>query len=192
MHKIILALIAVAAAGLTGCSLLDEHPYKEVNYYDLGTPKNQSLPKVTVKFTTFRAIEAAKYKMIYHEANSRVLIDDYNKWIQTPCFMLNRYLQFAFCQPQGMSAATDQVYEVSGTLFTFKIDLEKKQVVLGVSYVIRQTGKASLPPLMDKSVRCGAVFEKRDGLDFALAMTKAVEELATNIRADIKQLEKKK
>jgi hypothetical protein len=131
--------------------------------------------------------------MVYHTDQSRVLIDDYNKWIQTPAFMLNRNLQFAFCQPPGsLPAPTDHIYLISGTLFTFKIDLEKSQTVLGVSYVIQQRGKEALPPLVDKSVRYVSKFEKHDGLYFARSMTRTVEQLADDIQKDIKNLESKK
>jgi uncharacterized lipoprotein YmbA len=193
MRILFFSLVALATFGLTGCSLIGENKFKQVNYYDLGTPVNRSLPNVTVQFTNFRALEAAKYKMVYHTDQSRVLIDDYNKWIQTPAFMLNRNLQFAFCQPPGsLPAPTDHIYLISGTLFTFKIDLEKSQTVLGVSYVIQQRGKEAMPPLVDKSVRYVSKFEKHDGLYFARSMTRTVEQLADDIQKDIKNLESKK
>lgn len=192
MNKVILPLAVIVSILLAGCSFLNEQPYRQVDYFDLGSPNQYALDGVTVKFMKFRGLEAAKYKMVYHEDDTRVLIDDYNKWIQPPGFMLNRFLQTAFSSNQNSATNETSSYDVSGTLFEFKIDLKKQLAVLGVTYIIRDSNSAALPPLVEKSVSFTAPFKDRTGYAFSQAMSTASRKLCDSIYKDIKKITSKK
>ncbi len=190
--KIILSVAVITSVALSGCSFLNEQPYRQVDYFDLGSPAQYSINGVTVKFMKFRGLEAAKYKMVYHEDDTRVLIDDYNKWIQPPGFMLNRFLQNSFSTNQNAASNDTRSYDVSGTLFEFKIDLKKQLVILGVTYIIRDGNSNALPPLVEKSVSYTAPFKERTGYAFSQAMTQAAKKLTESIYKDIKKISSKK
>jgi len=178
-------------AMLTGC-LFREASYNEVGYFDLSSPEKILPDGAVVKVNTFKNIETGKYKMVYRNGESQVMVDEYNKWVQPPDMMLSRYLQAAFSDDKITSDNnTKTEFEVSGTVFMFIIDLKSKKASLGVSYRITRNQASSETEMINNSCVLTSNFEKENPADFAKAMSICAELLAKRLKADIDFLMKK-
>lgn len=176
---------------LTGC-LFREAPYNEVGYFDLSSPEKVLSDGVVVKVNIFKNIETGKYKMVYRTGESKIVVDEYNKWVQPPDLMISRYLQAAFSD----NKITSEVYagtefEVSGTVFMFMLDLKSKKASLGVSYRITRNQSSSEIEVINNSCILTSNFEKEDPADFAKSMSICADLLAKRLKADIDFLLKK-
>ncbi len=193
MRNILLIAVfaGLSAILLTGC-LFREAPYNEVGYFDLSSP-GKNLPDGTVvKVNTFKNIETGKYKMVYRDGESRVVVDEYNKWVQPPDLMISRYLQAAFSDDKITSdGSTKAEFEVSGTVFMFMIDLKSKKSSLGVSYRITRNQASSEIEMINNSCILTSNFEKEDPADFAKSMSICADLLAKRLKTDIDFLIKK-
>ncbi|MHB9139090.1 MAG: hypothetical protein ACYC4Q_06780 [Victivallaceae bacterium] len=184
-------LLAVFSATLlSGC--IFSVPYREVGYYDLNRAERILPDGARVKVNIFKNIETGKYKMVYRDGESRVIVDDYNKWVQTPDLMVSRYLQAAFSndkvttEEQGTSE-----FEISGTVFMFAIDLKSRKTMLGVSYKIAANRAGSEQDVLSNSCVLTSAFDREDPAEFSRAMSMCAELLAKRLKADIDYLMKK-
>ncbi len=176
---------------LTGC-LFREAPYNEVGYFDLSSPEKILPDGAVVKVNIFKNIETGKYKMVYRSGESKVMVDEYNKWVQPPDMMISRYLQAAFSDDKITSDGNAKTeFEVSGTVFMFIIDLKSKKASLGVSYRITRNQSSSEIEMINNSCVLTSNFEKENPADFARAMSICAELLAKRLKADIDFLMKK-
>ena len=171
---------------VSGCLGLGEKPYIAVTYYDLTSPTQIALKKVQVKFLPLDSTEPTKFKMVYHDANGRMLVDDYNKWIQTPALMLTRYLQSAFKQSGITSDKCELI--VGGSIFMFRIDLQKNTASLGVNYVIKTCFDDTEKVVFKNSAVFRHKFEKQAPGNFVKAMSKCAGDLIKTIQKDIEKL----
>jgi uncharacterized lipoprotein YmbA len=189
---LMIALFGVfAAVMLTGC-LFREAPYNEVGYYDLSSPEKILPDCAVVKVNIFKNIETGKYKMVYRNGESKVMVDEYNKWVQPPDMMISRYLQGAFSDDKIASGSTSKTeFEISGTVFMFMIDLKSKKVALGVSYRITRNQASSEIEMINNSCVLTSNFEKENPADFAKSMSICADLLAKRLKADIDFLMKK-
>lgn len=187
---IFIGLSAVfCAVLLAGC--IFSVPYKEVGYYDLNSPEKILPDGATVKVDIFKNIETGKYKMVYRDGESRVIVDDYNKWVQTPDLMVSRYLQAAFSSDKAAEGQEISEFGISGTVFMFMIDLKSRKTSLGVSYKITSNNPDRKTEVLSNSCVLTAAFEKENPADFAGAMSLCAEMLAKRLKADIDYLMKK-
>ena len=176
---------------LTGC-LFREAPYNEVGYFDLSSPEKILPDGAVVKVNIFKNIETGKYKMVYRNGESKVMVDEYNKWVQPPDLMISRYLQAAFSDDKITSDGNAKTeFEVSGTVFMFMIDLKSKKASLGVSYRITRNQSSSEIEMINNSCVLTSNFEKENPADFAKSMSICAEILTKRLKADIDFLMKK-
>jgi uncharacterized lipoprotein YmbA len=183
--------IVFSAAPLTGC-LFREAPYNEVGYFDLSNPEKILPDGAVVKVNILKNIESGKYKMVYRNGESRVMVDEYNKWVQPPDLMLSRYLQAAFSNDKIASEGSAKAeFEVSGAVFMFMIDLKSKKASLGVYYRITRNQSSSEIEMLNNSCVLTSNFEKENPADFAKSMSVCAELLAKRLKVDIDFLMKK-
>lgn len=175
---------------LTGCLDLGQKPYTEVKYYDLANPTQIVLKNVQVSFIPLDSTEPTKFKMVYHDANCQMLVDDYNKWIQTPALLLTRYLQSAFKQSGIASEKCELI--ISGSIFMFRIDLQKNTASLGVNYVIKTCFDDTEKVVFKNSTVFSRKFNKQTPGDFVRAMSKCAGDLTKAIQKDIEKIQKHK
>lgn len=183
----VLLLVAVAAA-LNGCMLTE--PFRSVQYYDLQTPAPTIPDDCLVKVSSFKSTETSKQKMVYTEDDCRIIIDDYNKWMQSPNIAVSKYLQTAFSN----NSANSKLYEfnVSGNVFLFKIDLKNKLASLGVLYKIAKVKAGTETELINHSCILTSTFQDDDDpADFAKAMSECAKRLADRIQADINYMKQR-
>jgi uncharacterized lipoprotein YmbA len=172
----------------SGC-FFQSAPYKEVKYYDLSEPPKLSCDKVFIKFMLFKLTEPVKYKMVYNDKDCRVLVDDYNKWIQPPGFMLTRYLENAFSATKT-SKATKVEYLISGTIFKFRINLKSMQASLGASYKIKKEAQGKDQLLTMNSITFTAPIKVESPSGFAEAMSNCASQFARELAHQVKLLQK--
>lgn len=183
-----LSITGVILLSAAGCmSLLEQQPYIPVKYYDLDTPPEIVLKNIQVRFIPLNSTEPVKYKMVYHDTDCEVVIDDYNKWVQPPCLMLTRYLQSAF--KQSSIASSDSELVVSGNIFMFKIDLLTNKVSLGVSYNIKSSSDDTIKTILRNSSIFTSKLETQGPRYFVCAMNQCARELVLLIAKDIRKIQ---
>ncbi len=181
----IAALLFVAIVPLSGCMFYE--PFKTVQYFDLQTPSPIITDDSLVKVEVFSSTETGKYKMVYTEDDCRVVIDDYNKWLQPPGVTLSRYIQTAFSNNSTQPKTFE--FNVSGNVFLYKIDLKNKLASLGVLYKIAMVKGGGETELINHSCILTSSFQNNDDpADFAKAMSDCAKLLACRIKADIEYL----
>jgi hypothetical protein len=181
----IMAMAATISALVSGC-MFEPEPYRPVHYYDLKTPWKVCPEGVDVDVQLFRMEAPSKYKMLYRADSTKVLVDDYNKWTQPPGFMLTRYLQSAFSSDTNPEKLGNIVFVMTGSIFTFEIDLEKSQAVLGVKYELKRKRDGKI--LIDKSRVFYEKFPDSKKLSpeiFANAMSDAATQFVKKLRGEI-------
>lgn len=175
---------------LSGCSLLSGS-YKQVNYYDIGKSPEGSPDSFSLTVQPFFNNSPSSMKFYYRKDNYSVLMDDYNKWTQSPEGMLTRYLNSYFAKEtdsETASRAAEKEYLLSGTITSFEIDLSKKEVCFAAEYDIKRTDT-------NKSVRkdyfiIKIPFTENKAEIFAAAMSQAEKNFAERIKADLLKMKK--
>jgi hypothetical protein len=184
----VLSIAGVLTFFVTGCLWgFGQKAYVTVKYYDLDTPAQIVLKKIQVKFLPLDSTEPSKYKMVYRDANGQMLIDDYNKWIQTPSLLLTRYLQSAFKQ-DDITPETPELI-ISGNIFMFRIDLQKNTASLGVNYAIKTSDDDTFKIAFKNSTVFSSKFEKHGPKYFVEAMSKCAGKLISALQKDIKRIQ---
>ena len=122
-------VLGMAAGG--GCALWPE-PYHEVSYYDWEQPKlPDRFDEEAVKVSVVTRSPAGQ-RMLYREADGKIVADEYNKWVQAPNLMLERYLTARLTAAE-LPAGT-RLYL---NLQQFEINLATGEVTLAVDYRIK-------------------------------------------------------
>ena len=166
---------------LTSCSFLSTKPYQKVSYFTLGNDEQFEKTNYNVTINVFRSLLPEKFRMIYIKNQYQVYIDDYNKWIQPPEFMLKKYLNNKFAY---QSQETN--FMVSGTIENFDIDTDNFEVRINVTYKIYEKND-----VVHKKLICARQFNKKtkfkklDPKAFAKAFTLLSNNLAEDIRNSI-------
>ncbi len=190
MKKRILALttsmIALIIYG-NGC-LLSNPNYTPVKYYSL-QPARQSLPTNSIiKIANITSIGTSGTKMIFKAQGCNILVDEYHRWLNPPAIMLATTLQSTFSGTNTTSHQAAVEYTVTGTIFKFIADVENKTTVLGITYKIKSTTGL----LLKNAVIFTIPMVKVDPDNYALAMSQAVNQLATQINKTISTIKTKK
>jgi hypothetical protein len=183
------SLLVLSAAGCM--SLFKQQPYVAVKYYDLDSPATIELKNIQVEFVQFNSTEPVKYKMVYHNSDYEVVVDDYNKWIQPPSLLLTRYLQSSF-QQHCISDPKVPRLIISGNIFMYKIDLRNKKVFLGVSYVIKSTSNNILKTITRNSSIFTCEIKQQTPQGFVFAMSNCAAQLTAAIDKSIINIQKHK
>lgn len=170
---------------MSSCSFgfFEKQPYVAAKYYDLNQPTRIPLKGVQLRLTTFNSTEPVKYKMVYHDKEGSVVVDDYNKWVQPPGLLLTRYLQGAFKQ-NGLGSDVMELM-LCGDIFMFRVDLAKDEVSLGVNYAIKMNSYDMYKTSCMNSKIFTCKLKKKNPKAFVNAMSNCAQQLVTSIAADI-------
>ena len=130
-------LAAGAAFSAASCSILPSGQYREVRSFDIGVPASADFP-ASLSIEPFGSDSACKFKMLYRSGGNEMLVDEYDRWTQTPGQMVTKYLRLAFRDTPGTQASAPQSvkYELSGSVLAFEADFDAKKVNLGIHYTI--------------------------------------------------------
>ncbi|UDQ97833.1 hypothetical protein AAEX28_12665 [Lentisphaerota bacterium WC36G] len=165
----------------TSCSFLKPAPYQEVNYYTIGSAPKQVPITYNIEVKNFNSLLPEKNRMVYTKDNYHVLIDDYNKWIQPPEFMIRNYVMSKFSSKNNKSCKT---FVIKGVVDNFSINTNSKNADLVVRYSIFQK-KRPLNPVFSKSFQREVSFEKIQPEYFAKSFAMLSDLLAIDIKNSI-------
>ena len=191
------AAAAILSLCVTGC--LFPEPYKEIVFYDLSTIRLKMPEDLPVLVDMFQSNESTRSQMTYLTGENQVQVDSYNRWIQQPEYLITRYLQTAFSTNQpaiqesiGFRRSFINGIRISGSVFSMRIDLKRREALLGVSYTIRSVTDGQNISTLTKSCVFTAKYHNEAPSDFAAAMSEAAEKLALQIQSEIHILQKQK
>ena len=127
---------AIAALLCGGCVFFTE-PYQETIRYDLlpPAPGQEAVPG-EIMVEAFRNLSPASRKLLYREADGKLVEEPYAMWAQPPELLLQRYLADYF-STRSINGAADMRWVIDGTLFKIELDRTQKKAELGVNFEIR-------------------------------------------------------
>lgn len=156
--------------------------YHETQNFDLAQARPCCPDKVVIEVKDFENLSGAGLKMRYRAEQYRIVIDNYNKWVQTPDVMISRYFMAAFSQPGG-SMLDERSYILSGALNAFDINLTTKTVLIQITCQLKERKTGSIK--LRKEFSASASFQQDSPVEFAEAASKAVHELTEKLSAEI-------
>ena len=182
-----LAMLAVTV----GCKgwLLGSQPYQDVKYYGLRTPSPLPDNGTRINVLMLKTLDATKGKMLYRDSSYVILQDDYNKWVQSPAFMLRQYLQAAFNNDNSKAIVGDaNCYYLSDSIVTFEINLPQKEVILSMDYRLQAATNREVSLEYSRTIR--EPFREETPAAFAEAMSQAADKLSRIIQLEAEVLHK--
>ena len=184
---------AIIALYCTGCSgwLLGDGKYTPVQYYGLAAPVPLAYQGVSIHVYFLKMLSASSTRMQYRDSDYSILVDEYNKWIDPPESMLSQFLQVAFSNDAGKPIdSTRNTYVMSGTITIFEINLNKRQVALGMDYKLVSELNDSF--FSESSRLVTHEFTEATPGAFASAISAAAGKLSTSIMQDAVAIEKRR
>lgn len=174
------AIILMLAIPLLGGCFFET--YHETQTFDLEQAKPCCPEKTVIEVKDFENLSGAGLKMRYRTEQYRIVIDGYNKWVQSPDTMISRYFMAAFSQPGG-NMLDERSYILSGTLNSFEINLTTKTVSVQITCQLKERKTGNIRLL--KELSASASFKQDSPVEFAEAASKAVRELTEKLSAEI-------
>ncbi|MGE4564757.1 MAG: ABC-type transport auxiliary lipoprotein family protein [Victivallaceae bacterium] len=177
------ALLISSALLLGGCGILSSEPYRETAIYDISGGKAKQLPAFAVRIDGFNNLTPANRKMIFRQTDGRLLEAPYTAWAQAPEQMLRRYLSEYFARDYMTS--TRAGCDISGSIFQFDFDYQRKKMLLGVNYEINYRTGNNTPQVYTGTFVAEAAAESADGPGAAAALSACAAEFAAEIEAKL-------
>ena len=167
------ALPVILLAG--GCF---SRPARTIAYYDL------RMPEKVQKQSDFQLLlcgndSPGRTRMLYRQADNRMIQDDYHCWIQTPEQMLMRYVNMAY--PEQHTQDTANRSDLRLTVNAFEFDLQSNEAVLSLAYEFKKANQRKNGTVTIREKASGNSAEA-----FSAAMSKALEKAVTQIAAAAK------
>lgn len=174
------AVLSIFSVCLIASCVFSPTSFKSVQYHDLGMPRIINEQGPYVKFDRFLMNGPYKNKMVFRGQNNQLVIDEYNKWAQTPESMLERYMDMAF---RGKADSESiKAYSVKVTVMAFEAEINSKKAVLIVEYSI-------VEPLQGKNKSFSKTYnypmKEMRPEDFSQAMANISGQFATQLKTDM-------
>lgn len=179
MTKYLGMMLVMAMPLLSGCFF---ETYHETQHFDLEQAQPCCPEKVFIEVKDFENLAGAGQQMRYRTEQYRIVIDNYNKWVQPPEMMISRYLMTSFAQPGG-NLLDEHSYILTGALNSFEINLSSKTVFIQITCELKERKSGAVKLRKEFSVT--ASFKEDSPVEFAAAASKAMRELTEKLRADI-------
>lgn len=171
-------LTGTMAALLCGGCVFFAEPYRETVRYDLLPPAaGQATVPGEIAVEAFRNLSPASRKLLYREADGRLMEDPYAMWAQPPELLLQRYLADYF-STRVVKGGANMRWVIDGTLFKFELDRTKKTAELGVNFEIRCYVNGVVREALRGNRRFSAPMPETDGAGATAAMSGCVAALA--------------
>ncbi len=184
------AMVSLLASGCSGW-LLGEGNYHPVKLYSLDTPQPLPYQNVDINVHNLRMLTGSTSKMQYSQSDNRILVDDYNKWCNSPETMLQQYLQLAFSNDGSKPIESKRnSYIFIGTITLFQIRLIDKKVTVGIDYKIVSEEDDSL--YCESSRILSAVYKEQNPESFAVAVSQISDRLSRIVMTEAVALKTRK
>lgn len=158
---------ALFVSGCFGVNLPKQDVRKTLSYDLLPLPAGEASFADEVEIVPFFSDSPAKYKML-HRNGTRLYVDEYSKWAQTPQTMLTRLFRSAF-YPEKM---TEHSFRLSAVILRFEANDETMTADLTVKYTL--TSQRSADPLFIRTLAVSEKMNENSSEAFARAMSRAV------------------
>jgi len=167
---------------LTGCSIFKSNP--ETTNFDLDKSGLADSPNLGITIPQrLSSTLPSSTKMIFYFPGNEVKYDLYNNWAQTPQDLLGRYFTIYFNNPEKKSELSyDSNYTLNGTIYEFECDTNTKEAIFAIGITIKDKND---DVLLTKLYGSKVKMEKLSASDFAEAMSKAVNNVTSQIYKDI-------
>ncbi len=167
---------------LSGC-FVPNSEYTPVVYYDLKLPNEIALKNIDFKILPFRnSCCPTKQRMVVRD-DIQVFIDDYNKWIQSPGVLIQKYLKLTFSSPKNNKNV--KTYYITGDVVLFEADKKHQNSVLSIEYIISDENHNKLITVSETFVTKTKDFSAKS---FVLAMSENALQLVKCIKKDLMTL----
>lgn len=171
--------LCTAAVLLSGCFNvnLPKQEIRKTKTYDISRTATDTFP-FRVEILPFRSDSPAKFKML-HRSGTRLVIDEYSKWAQTPSRIMTQNFRSAF----RSAAKQDPAFKLSGNILSFELDEPSRSAVLSTAYTVSALdGKE---PLFSSTLTNRIPVEELSAEAFARAMEQAVSMQIADIKKRI-------
>ena len=183
------ALLPLLAA--CSFSLIPHTDFTETRTFDLAAPEPLEAQPFIVDVEAFSNECSGRFKMVFREDNSRIVVDEYDRWSMPPGAMLTKYLAARFAAQTGnQGRAGKPAFVLDGSVLNCELNKAKKQVNLMVHFFIVEQGNDSFKITGTKSYAIPV--KEADAESFAEGMNKAAAQLADHIAAVLKDELKKR
>ncbi len=179
MKKLLLSVTVCLLSIFTGCFMPNSN-YVPVKYYDLKLPDNIAPNDISFEVLPFRnSCCPTKQRMIVR-SNIQIFIDDYNKWIQSPGVLIQKYLKLAFLSENKKKHSVK--YYITGDVVLFESDKENNNSVLSIEYIINDSNHNNVIRMTKTYVTKTNDFTAKG---FVNAMSENASKLAQSIKKDL-------
>ncbi len=162
-----LLLSAFFCAVLTsGCALTAREKYETASY-DL--QQARAVPRQNI-LTVGKVINSTpgSNNMLYRMAKNKIVQDPFQRWIQTPDKLLNRYYDNQFPLTEGTQASKLVTVYLEVTAFEF--DIPSSEAVLTLSYIVFSGNNRQVGTISEREK-----FAEKKAADFVSAMSRAAD-----------------
>ena len=110
----------------------------EVRSYDLERDlKRESVLSCRINFALFRNLSGSDRRFLERHKAGRMQADEFNRWILDPELLLERYFRGNF------RGTGKELVRVRGVITSFEIDMERKEAVLEIDFMLFCDGRSS-------------------------------------------------
>ncbi len=171
-----LLLLCLTGGLLCGCFNvnLPKQEIRETRTFDIARTPFHRFP-FRVEVLPVRSDSPAKFKMLRRNG-SRLIIDEYNKWSQTPSRIMTRSLQAAFQSATQESPA----FKLSANILTFEFDEQSASAVLATAYTVSLLDGRD--PLFSRVLTTRVPASGTSAEAFAEAMKQAIAKQIANVK----------
>ena len=128
----VLLILGLTGGFFCGCFNINlpKQEIRETRTFDISRTSSPQFP-FRVEILPFRSDSPAKFRRL-RRSGSRLIIDEYNKWVQTPSRMLTRCFQAAF------QSATQETpaFKLSANILAFEYEEHCSCAVLSTAYTL--------------------------------------------------------
>ena len=157
--------------------------------FDLDRANLKDSPNIGINVQPrFSSTLPSSTKMIFYFQGNEVKYDMFNNWAQTPQDLLARYIMLYFNNPEKpIEQTVAKGCTINGTIYDFECDTNTSEVVFTIGITVVDSNENVL---MSKLYTSKTKLEKLTASDFAIAMSKAVNDVLKQVYNDIKNLKK--
>ena len=164
---------------LTSCSIIPKANYIPISYFDFGRPAQIKTLPITLNIKDFMNITPTRKQMVYRKNGVTLQPDAYNQWGAPPHLLITQYLENAIIGNNGKTQV-----ELTGTLVSFDIDLDKNECRMVVKYNIIEK-KTFSKPVQSFTRLYKQPFATEKPQQFAKAFESIMRDLSNDIIDDI-------
>ena len=129
------ALLPLLAA--CNINVIPETEFTETGIYDLVSPVPIGGLPFTIDVKSFSSECAGRYKMVFREEGSRIVVDEFNRWSLPPGAMLTKYLAARFAAHSDNAVRDGKpTFELDGSVLNCELNRSTKRVDLMVHFFI--------------------------------------------------------